>query len=884
MTDTQDPFAGASALKLALMARQARAQAARVLQADPIAIIGMGCRLPGNADTPERFWQLLLDRTETVRAIPGDRWDGDAWYDPDPSATAKTATKAGSFIDRIDGFDAGYFGITAREADRMDPQQRLFLEVAIEALDDAGIPQPTLSGTRTGVFVASYHNDYAQLQYADPEAIDLRTLTGTLHSVLANRLSYLLDLRGPSVSVDTACSASLVAVHLACQSLRLGESDIAITGGVSLMITPELLVSMSKVGFMAPDGRCKSFDALADGFGRGEGCSVVVLKRLSDAVAHGDRILAVIRGSAVNQDGRSTVLAAPNGLAQEALIRDALAAAQLGPERIGFVETHGTGTALGDPIEVEALAATIGRSTPGAAPCLLGAVKANLGHLEAAAGATGLIKAVLALRNAAVPAQPNFHALNPHISLAGTRLAIPTRLTPWPGGAEPRCAAVSSFGVGGTNAHVILEEAPQLPSAAQPARKEASYLLPLSARTPAALHALAQTWHDFLPNTPATIADLATTAARRRTHYGERVAFVGRSKDELQTALQHYLDEPVASGRRHAAPSAPRIGFVFSGQGPQWYAMGRELYADEPVYRAAIDACDSLLRPLCGWSLQAELASPEAASRLDQTQIAQPALFALQVALAALWKSWGVMPAAVVGHSVGEIAALHVAGVLDLEEAMRIVWQRGRTMQQATGLGRMASVRLNETEAHALIAPYGDRLSIGAINAPRDVVLSGETEALTEVLATLVARGVDHRLLPVQYAFHSAQMARFQQPFVDALGAVRTAAPAIPIYATVTGARADDVRFDASYFGRNMRDTVRFSAAVRAMVADGCNVFVELAPHPVLAHSLTATPRGAGFQCRGACLAAPRPARACDHAAGLRRSVRRRLRSRLEGG
>ena len=528
------PPSGTSAVKLALIAKQMRTRAAPALRSDPIAIVGIGCRLPGGANTPESLWRLLCDGVETAREVPSDRWNVDAWYDPDLSAIAKTVTKRGSFLDRIDNFDSDYFGITPREADRMDPQQRLFLEVAIEALDDAGLTQSQLAGTRTGVYVASYHNDYAQLQYGDPEAIDPRTLTGTLHSVLANRLSWFLDLRGPSVSIDSACSASLVAVHLACQSLRMGECDIAITGGVSLMIAPELLVSMSKVGFMAPDGRCKTFDALADGFGRGEGCSVVVLKRLADAIGDRDRILGVVRGSAVNQDGRSVLLAAPNGLAQEALIREALASAQLEPEHIGFVETHGTGTALGDPIEVEAIAATIGRAPESAGPCLLGSIKANLGHLEAAAGVTGLIKAVLALRHAAVPAQPNFHELNPHIKLTGTRLAVPKALTPWPEGKQPRCAAVSSFGIGGTNGHVILEEAPILPAAQTKVAGDACYLLPLSAKRPAALRALAASWIDFLDVTPATLADLCHTATRRRTHYERRFAAVAVSKSELR--------------------------------------------------------------------------------------------------------------------------------------------------------------------------------------------------------------------------------------------------------------------------------------------------------------------------------------------------------------
>ena len=431
MTSSADTRTVVSAVKLALMAKQMRGQAEVVLRADPIAIVGMGCRVPGGGDTPAHLWKQLCAGVDAIREIPSDRWDGNAWYDPDLSASAKSTTKWGGFLDRIDEFDAGYFGILPREAERMDPQQRLLLEVAIEAIDDAGLPHERLRGSRTGVYIASYHNDYAQLQHNDVEDIELRTLTGTLHSVLANRLSYFLDLRGPSISIDTACSSSLVAIHMACQSLRFGEIDLAITGGVSLMITPELMVSMSKVGFMSPVGRCMAFDAQADGFVRGEGCGVVVLKRLSDAISDNDRIWAVIRGSAVNQDGRSTLLTAPNGPAQVALIRELLASAQVEPDRIGFFEAHGTGTALGDPIEVEAILETVGQRSSGSNPCLIGSIKANLGHLEAAAGVAGLIKAVLALRHEAVPPQANFAKLNPHITLAGTRISVPTVLMPW---------------------------------------------------------------------------------------------------------------------------------------------------------------------------------------------------------------------------------------------------------------------------------------------------------------------------------------------------------------------------------------------------------------------------------------------------------------------
>jgi acyl transferase domain-containing protein/threonine dehydrogenase-like Zn-dependent dehydrogenase/acyl carrier protein len=832
-----------SALKLALMAREARAQSQSLLNADPIAIIGMACRLPGGADSPAQLWQLLCDGTDAVGPVPHERWDADAWTDSDPAAPGKTLTRQGGFLRQIDAFDAGYFGILPREAERMDPQQRLLLEVAIEAFDDAGLPRERLARSRTGVYAASYHNDYAQLQYADPDAIDLRTLTGTLHSVLANRLSFLLDLRGPSLSIDTACSSGLVAMHLACQSLRSGETDVALAAGVSLMITPELLVAMSKVGFMSPDGRCKTFDASADGFGRGEGCGALVLKRLSDAVADGDRVHAVVRATAVNQDGHSTVLAAPSGPAQEALLRDALAQAQIEPSRVGFIETHGTGTALGDPIEVEAIAAVLGKPSPHADRCHLGSLKANIGHLEAAAGVAGLIKTVLALQHEAIPPQPHFSTLNPHLSLAGTRLAIPTALTPWPRGAQPRVAGASSFGVGGTNAHVIVEEAPRLRPDAGPVTKaeERMLLLPLSAQDDGALRALATHWIDFLQHTPASTADLAYTASQRRSHLDRRLAVAGRSKAEWRARLQEWIAGSSAAATRRAG--APRVGFVFSGQGPQWSEMGRELHGSEPAFRDAFDAVDALLRPLAGWTLRDEWSVVDTRhSRLAQTEFAQPALFALQVALAALWRSWGVVPAGIVGHSVGEIAALHVAGVLSLADAVHVVWQRGRAMQRAAGTGHMAAVPLSASDAFIALQPWRDTLSVAAVNAPSSVVLAGETAALDAASAALTARGVAVQRLPMPYAFHSAQMSPCADRLAEALHGVAGGSPSVAFYSTVTGARTPSGHaFDASYFGRNVQQPVLFAPAIEAMADDDVDVFLEIGPHPVLTASVADT-------------------------------------------
>ena len=830
-------LADLSAVRLALMAEGVRAQSAPVLRADPIAIVGMACRTPGGVEDSKALWDLLATGTTTARDVPADRFNAGMWYDPDPAVPGKSVTSKGSFLNRIDLFDADYFGILAREADQMDPQQRLALEAAIEAIDDAGIPHAALRGSRSAVFMACYHSDYARLAYQNINTLDTRTLTGTVHCIVSNRISHFLDLRGPSLTLDTGCSSSLVAIHLACQSLRLGESDFALAGGVSVMITPELFVAMTKVGFMAADGACKTFDASADGFGRGEGCGVVALKRLSDAVADGDRVLAVIRGSAVNQDGRSTVLTAPNGRAQEALIRDALEVSGVAPERIGFVEAHGTGTSLGDPIEIEALGAVLGGNGSEAGECYVGSAKANIGHLEAAAGVVGLIKTVETLRRGQIPPQPNFENLSPHISLERTRLAIPASLTPFPAVKAPRCAAVSSFGIGGTNGHVIVEEAPILPRS-DPAPMGAIWTLPLSAKTSEGLADLARTWLDLLDDPKgASIEDLCHTASRRRSHYPVRIAVVGKDKRELRNRLALALDQlPVA------APTVkPRIGFVFSGQGTQWFAMGRELLATEPVFRSAMEACDTAIRRVSGWSVIEELARPEEHSRVGETSIAQPALFALQTALVALWSSWGIRPAAVTGHSVGEIAALCASGVLSIDEAARIVVKRGEIMQAATGLGRMAAVPLTEAEAQALVAEFGGGLDVGAVNAPRSTVLSGEVSALELALAALSAKGVSARPLQVDYAFHSSQMNALAAQFASELGPVRRDPAQIPIYSTLTGAALGSGAVDAAYFADAIRRPVRFSDAVSAMSRDNIEVFVEIGPHPALAAAIAET-------------------------------------------
>ncbi|AGC45620.1 polyketide synthase [Myxococcus stipitatus DSM 14675] len=811
---------------------------------EPIAIVGLSCRFPGGADSPESYWKLLEDGVDAVREVPADRWRTSA------DAAEHLGTRWGGFLDRVDGFDPEFFGIAPREAVAMDPQQRLLLEVAWEALDDAGLPRSRLTGTRTGVFVGASGNDYAMLQArADVEG-DIYSVIGVSNSVIAGRLAYLLDLRGPALTVDTACSSSMVALHLACQSLRNRECDAALAGGVNLVLSDRPGLWLSKLSALSPDGRCRAFDAGANGFVRGEGCGAVVLKRLSDVVAGGDNVLAVIRATAVNQDGGSNGLTAPNVLAQQALIREALASARLSPSDIGYIEAHGTGTPLGDPIETEALRATYGKSRPEGSPCYLGSVKTNLGHLESAAAMAGLIKTVLALRHEAIPKHLHFKALNPRISLEGTPFVIPTQLQPWPVSERRRYAAVSSFGMSGTNAHAILEEAPTANTSAARgevhtgldgtrALLEVAQPLVLSARSEAALRAYAGAYRDFLWDARSeslSLRDIAFTAALRRGQHEHRLAVAGRSRSEIAEQLRVYLDGGVAAQlTAGVVPRKPgRVAFVFSGQGTQWKGMGRELLAQDATFAAALRECDSLLAPHTGFSIVEALEAEDRASRLDETQVAQPAIFAIQVALAAMWRSLGVVPEAVVGHSVGEVAAAHVAGALSLAEAARLVAHRGRLMQRVTGQGRMAAVELSPDEAHAEIAPHGERLSVGAINDVRSVVLSGEPSALAQVLESLEARGVSTRDLGVDYAFHSHQMVPLQSELKSLLGTLETRPTTIPLFSTVTGALVEGHSLDASYWADNLREAVRFADATNALLEDGYRLFVELGPQPAL--------------------------------------------------
>jgi myxalamid-type polyketide synthase MxaC len=850
-----------SGVKLALAASKVRTAGTEMplLLSEPLAILGMGCRFPGGASTPELFWKEIIGAVDAAQEIPLDRWDINQLYDPDPASPGKMSSREGSFIEEADCFDPGFFGISPREAVGMDPQQRILLEVVWEALEDAGKVPARLAGEQVGVFVAAYNSDYARLQYSDPEQINAYTTSGTAHSIAAGRISYVFDFRGPNLTIDTACSASLVAFHLACRSLRVGECDLALTGGVSLVLGPESGISMSKWGMMAPDGRCKTFDAAANGFGRGEGCGVVVLKRLADAVRDGDRVRAIVRGTAINQDGRSSTLTAPNGLSQQDVVRAALENSRVAPVDITYVEAHGTGTKLGDPIEVEALSDVLGASAPGAAPCALGSVKANIGHLEAAAGVAGVIKTVLALEHRTIPPLAHFRLLNPHIKLEGTRLVVPTEPRSWETAGGSRFAGISSFGFGGTNAHVVLEESAELAPRARKADSRAPRLLLLSSPVESGVRAMAERYVDWLGQNAEDappLEDVCATSALYRTHHEHRLAVVGESGEQMVLRLQSWSRgervPTVAAGAANGVGASKTV-FVFSGQGPQWWAMGRELLEREPLFRETLERCDELIARYAGWSLLEQFQVEEGNSRLDQTEVAQPAIFALQLGLVSLWSAWGIKPDVLVGHSVGEIAAACVAKCLSLEDAVRLVVLRGRLMQRATGCGRMTSLEATPQELEEIVENFRDQVAIAAQNAPRSSVLSGDTDAIEEAVRQAELRGLHNRWLPVKYAFHSPQMVPLAEELLACLHPMRPAACTVRMVSTVTADFVSGKELSREYWAENMKRPVQFAAAIECLLKDGANTFIEIAPHPVLSASILVC---AGEKATSICVAA----------------------------
>ncbi|MEZ0362621.1 SDR family NAD(P)-dependent oxidoreductase [Mycobacterium sp. pUA109] len=797
---------------------------------EPIAIVGIGCRFPC-AHGPQEFWRLLSGGVDAVADIPADRWDVEAFYDPDPTAPGTAVTRKGGFLSGVDQFDHDFFGITPREAAHMDPQQRLLLETAWEALEDGGQVPRRLAGSRTGVFVGISTNDYGAPRMAQPQLVDAYTGTGNALSISANRVSYVFDLHGPSMAVDTACSSSLVAVDLACRSLRDGECTMALAAGVNVMLSPALMINFTKAQVMASDGRCKTFDADADGYVRGEGAGVVVLKPLSAALADNDRIYAVIRGTATNSDGRTNGLMAPSGRAQEAVLAEAYRRAGLSPGAVHYVEAHGTGTALGDAIEAKALGAVLADGRPPGSRCLIGSVKTNIGHLEAAAGIAGLIKTALALRHRHIPPSLNFTTPNPHIPFGALALDVAHTLTPWPDTGARAVAGVSAFGFGGTNAHAVLTEAPHVRDTAPDAATGRVELLPISARTPEALEALVGDYElALMTGTP--LRDLCYTAGARRDHHEHRVCVVGESPAALFEALAGYRQDqprPGLSRGRCQPGHAPSVIFVFSGQGSQWLGMGRRLQQEEPVFRDALAACDAALTPHLG-----ALTAGHDGSGLTGIDRIQPAIFAIQVALAALWRSWGVQPATVIGHSMGEVAAAHVAGALSLDDAARVICARGALLHRMRGAGAMMVAEVSVADAQQLIAGREPQVAIAASNSCRSTVLSGDRAVLAELMTVLQQRDRFCRFIDVDAASHHPQLQALAGELRDRLAGLQPSAPRVPFYSAVTGDALGQRLLDADYWVANLCAPVRFSPAMRHLLNDGRDTFVEISPHPIL--------------------------------------------------
>ncbi len=828
---------------LALEEARARIAALESGQREPIAIIGVGCRVPG-ADGPAAFWRLLESGTDATGDVPADRWDADAYYDADPEAEGRITSRRGGFLRDVDRFDAEFFGIAPREARGLDPQQRLLLEVSWEALEHAGIAADRLEGSSTGVYIGMAASDYAnaQIKSADPALLNAHFASGIAHSMGSGRLSYLMGLQGPSITIDTACSSSLVALHLACQALHASECRLALAGGVNLMLAPDLAVALSHSRMLAPDGRCKTFDAAADGFARGEGCGIVVLKRLRDALADGDRVLAVVRGTAVNQDGPSSGLTAPNGPAQEAVIREAIRRAGLKPADIGYLEAHGTGTQLGDPLEMGAIGNVFGNDRPADSPLLVGSVKTNVGHLEGAAGVTSVIKVVLALRERTIPSHLHFRNPSPHIAWDQLPVRVPTTCEPWPPISGRRIGGVSSFGFSGTNAHVVLEEAPESPRT-QP-RDSPGHLLVLSAREDATLRQLAGRYATALraPGA-AALLDACFTAATGRARLPQRAAITASDRGDMIARLDALATGGEAEGVRvaHVAGTdPPRIAFLFTGQGAQYHGMACRLYERVPAFREPLDRCAAILDPLLGQSLLALLR--EDGPVLDETRFTQPVLFAVEYAMAAMWRRFGIEPIAVMGHSVGEYVAACIAGVLNLEDALRLITTRGRLMQSLPAGGAMMAIFAPEAAVRAELGRTGGRVAIAAVNAPGQAVVSGAAADVAALGELFGARGVRCQALPVSHAFHSPLV----EPVLDEFEAIArgvTYNPArIRLVSNLTGQLATGTECaNATYWRRHMREAVRFEDGLRALATLRPDLLVEVGPHPTLLSFAEAT-------------------------------------------
>lgn len=817
------------------------------LSPEPIAIVGIGCRFPGGSSGPQAFWDNLLAGKDCIVDVPHSRWDAKRFYDADKEKPGKMHVKSGGFLqEAIEEFDALFFGISPREAAALDPQQRVLLEVSWEALEDAGIDPESLGGSSTGVFVGGFmlDNKLTQLNPLNRHTIASNTAVGMTLTMLSNRISYLYDLRGPSMSIDTACSSSMVALDQACRSIWTGDSSLALVGGVNIMHRPEIFIAMCKGGFLAPDGRSKAFDERGDGYGRGEGAGIVVLKLLRDAERDGDNIYAVIRATGCNQDGHTDGITVPNPNAQQALIRKVSDRAGVELKDIAYFEAHGTGTAVGDPIEMSAIGGTVGQARAADETCMVGSVKGNIGHLEAASGIAAVIKSALCLQHELVPPQANLINLNPKIPFAKLQLHVPRQIEKLqPVNGKAIYAGINSFGYGGTNACALLQNyVPALhANTAADITAQKTYLLPLSAKSKNALKALAIQYRDLLKQHPSlSINDLVYSAGARRGHLSNRVTLRAATKEELIERLEQFIngvvDETILETQ--VSDAANKLAFVFTGMGPQWWAMGRELINTEPVFNASVKRSDAVFQKIAGWSILEEMQKDETESRITETQIAQPANFVVQAALVDLWRSWGVTPAAVIGHSVGEVTTAYVSGILSLEQALLVSYHRSRIQKKAANQGSMLAVGLTEVDALAAIAPYNGSVSIAAINAPTAITLAGDEKALAEISERLTAQDVFNRLLQVEVAYHSPTMDPLLDEIRSSLAQLSPANAQLPTYSTVTGAQVQTSAFDAEYWCKNVREPVYFFRALEQMIADGYQEFLEIGPHPVLSSSI----------------------------------------------
>nr|WP_058041912.1 type I polyketide synthase [Streptomyces roseifaciens] len=843
--DHSTPEALAAHLRARLTGDRADTPAAAAVTdaGEAIAVVGMACRYPGGVTDPDRLWELVDSGTDAISAWPANRgWPTEALYDPDPDRPGRTYTTQGGFLHDADEFDAAFFGISPREALATDPQQRLLLETTWEALEHAGIPADTLRGSRTGVFTGVMYNDYASRLHEVPGELEGYLPNGSAASVASGRISYVFGFEGPAVSVDTACSSSLVAIHLAGQALRNGDCDLAVAGGATVMSSPDGMVAACRHRALSPDGRVKAFAAAADGTSWSEGVGLLLLERLSDARRNGHSVLAVIRGTAINNDGTSNGLTAPSGTAQQRVIQQALANASLQAGDVDAVEAHGTGTPLGDPIEANALLATYGAARTPDRPLWLGSLKSNIGHTQAAAGVGGVIKMVQAIRHGVLPHTLNVDEPTPHVDWSDGTVQLLTEARPWPAGDRPRRAAVSAFGISGTNAHLILE---QPPATDTPAAGETDTPLPfpVSAASPAALGDLAGDLASYVAGDPALdLASVAHSLLRNRAALDHRAVVVARDRADLLAGLAAVADgEPADHVARGRAEGAPKTVFVFPGQGSQWLGMAAELLDTAPVFADHVAACAEALAPYVDWSLLDVLRGTEGAASLDRVDVVQPALWAVNVSLAELWRSHGVSPDAVVGHSQGEVAAAYVAGALSLAEAAKVAALRSRVALELDGHGGLLTVALPVADAEKAIAPWAGELSVAAVNSPVSVVVSGTSDALDELAAALSAEGTRNRRVPAAYASHSAQVERIREPLMTALAGLHPRSASVPLFSTMVDDWIDTAVMDAGYWYDNLRGTVHFEQAVRTLAEQGHTVFVEVSAHPVLVPSMLDT-------------------------------------------